>query len=87
MGRGSRAGKVTKTSGPRNIFATVQRNTKRVELQTIATICGSTRETIGSVIFDATLTDAYNDGTATADERAATSESTTADSDTSTSTV
>ena len=85
MGRGSRAGKVTKTSGPRNIFATVQRNTKRVELQTIATICGATRETIGSVISDATITDAYDDGTAAAtDERASES---TADSGTSDTTV
>ena len=83
--RANRSGKITKQAGPRNIFATVQRDPKRVELQMIANICGATRETIGSLISDATITDAYNDGAAATDERA--SESTTADSDTSISTV
>ena len=72
MGRGSRAGKVTKQAGPRNIFTTTDRTVKRDELNTIASLCGTTRETIGSVISDATLTDAYNDNgaAATANERA-----------------
>ena len=70
----------------RTVWKSVERSVKRTELDTIASICGATRETIGCVISDATLTDAYNDGTA-ADERAATSESTTADSEPSTSTV
>ena len=81
---GRRANRGGKTSGSRNIFATVQRNVKRTELQTIANICGATRETIGSVISDATLTNEYDDGAAT-DERA--SESTPVDSGTSDTTV
>ena len=86
MGRGKRAGKTTKECGPRNIFATVQRNVKRAELQTIASICGSTQENIGSVISFAIDTNEYDDGaTAAADERA--SESTPIDSGTSTATV
>ena len=66
MGRGSRAGKVTKQAGPRSIFTTTERSVKREQLDIIANICGTKREVIGSVVSDATLTDAYNDdGSAT----------------------
>ena len=61
MGRGKRAGKVTKECGPRNIFATVQLNVKRVELQTIANIQGATQETIGGVISYAVNTNQHDD--------------------------
>ena len=73
MGRGPRAGKQEKKNNiARTVWKVTERAVKRSELDTIASICGATRETIGSVISDATLTDAYNDGptAAAADERA-----------------
>ena len=87
MGRGPRAGKQEKKNNiVRTVWKITERSVKRSELDTIASICGATRETIGSVISDATLTDVYNDGaTAAANERA--SESTTSDSGISTATV
>ena len=78
--RGTKAGKKNKA---RTIWKDTERSVKRIELETIASICGATRETIGSVISDATLTDEYDDGAAAANERA--SEST--NSGTSTATV
>ena len=83
MGRRAIREKKTKTKA-RTIWKDTERSVKRTELETIASICGATRETIGSVISDATLTDAYNDnGAAAANERASES----ADSGTSTATV
>ena len=84
MGTRKRAGK--SKHNVRTVWKSVERTVKRTELDTIASICGATRETIGSVISDATLTDVYNDGAAAAaNERA--SESTTSDSGISTATV
>ncbi len=85
MERGVRAGKVAKQQHTkvRTVWKDTERSVKRSELETIASLCGATRETIGSVISDATLTDEYDDGAAAANERA--SEST--NSGTSTATV
>ena len=72
MGRGVRAGKVAKQQRVivRTVWKETERSVKRIELETIASTCGATRETIGSVISDATLSDEYDDGAAAANERA-----------------
>ena len=74
MGRGSRAGKVTKNNHRvHTVWKDTERSVKRDELDIIASICETKREVIGSVISDATLTDAYNDdgaAAAAANERA-----------------
>ena len=85
MGRGKRAGKTTKSNHHvHTVKKDTERSIKRNELDIIASICGTKREVIGSVIFQAIDTNEYDDGAAT--ERAA-SESTTVDSDTSITTV
>ena len=67
---------------------TAARTVKREQLDLIAGICGTTRDTTGEVQRLPSTNNEYDDGAAAAtDERAATSESITADSDTSTSTV
>jgi len=58
---GRRAVKKENQKHVRTVWKTVERTVKRSELDTIASICGATRETIGSVICDAILTDEYND--------------------------
>ena len=72
MGRVVRAGKVAKQQHTkvRTIWKDNERSVKRHELDIIASICETKREVIGSVISDATLTDAYNDDGAAANERA-----------------
>ena len=62
MGRGVRAGKVTKNNHRvHTVWKDTERSVKREQLDIIASICGTKREVIGSVVSDATLTDAYND--------------------------
>jgi hypothetical protein len=62
MGRGVRAGKVTKNNHKvRTVWKDTERSVKREQLDIIAGICDTKREVIGSVISNATLTDAYND--------------------------
>ena len=56
--RGKKAGKKNIT---RTIWKETERSVKRSELETIAAICGATRETVGSIISNATLTDEYDD--------------------------
>ena len=87
MGRGKRAGKHQKNNYTHvhTVGKAVERTIKRDELDTIASICGTKREVIGSVISFAIDTNEYDDGAAAANERA--SESTTIDSGTSTATV
>ena len=82
---GRRAIKKEHQKHVRTVWKSVERTVKRSELDTIASIYGATRETIGSVISNAIDTNEYDDGAA-ATERAA-SESTTVDSDTSITTV
>ena len=78
MGTRKRAGKQNKAHNNivRTVWKDTERSVKRNELDTIASICGATRETIGSVISDATLTDEYDDGAAAANERASESTNT-----------
>ena len=60
MGRKTKGGKhKTNNRGTRTVWKQVERDVKRAELDTIASICGTTRETIGEVITDAALTDGY----------------------------
>ena len=47
----------------RTIWKETERSVKRNELDTIAAICGATRNTVGSIICNATLTDEYDDRT------------------------
>ena len=47
--------------GTHGVFATVEREFKRQTLVSIANICGTSANQVGSVISDATLVDAYND--------------------------
>ena len=86
MGRGTKPGKQKHYTHAHTVGKTVERSIKRDELVTIASICGTKREVIGSVISFAIDTNEYDDGAAAANERA-TSESTTVDSEPSTSTV
>ena len=58
--RGKKAGKKNKA---RTIWKDTERSVKRNELETIAAICGATRNTVGSIICNATLTDEYDDRT------------------------
>ena len=84
--RANRGGKQEKQNNiVRTVWKNTERSVKRTELDIIASICGTKREVIGSVISNATLTDVYNDDGAATDERA--SESTPVDSGTSDTTV
>ena len=87
MGRGTKAGKhqQNKYTHVHTVGKTVERTIKRDELDTIASICGTKREVIGSVNFFAIDTNQYDDGTAT--ERAASESTTTVDSEPSNTTV
>ena len=60
--RANRSGKQEKQNNRvRTVWKDTERSVKRDELDIIASICDTKREVIGSVISDATLTDAYND--------------------------
>ncbi len=64
MGTRKRAGKQEKQNNiARTIWKETERSVKRNELETIAAICGATRNTVGSIICDATLSDEYDDRT------------------------
>ena len=84
--RANRAGKTKTYTHVHTVGKTVGRTIKRDELDTIASICGTKRETIGSVTSFAINTNEYDDGAAATDERASES-TTTVDSEPSNTTV
>ena len=84
MGRRAVREKKTKTI-TRTTGKTAERSIKRDQLDLIASICGTTRDTTGEVQRYATSTNQYDDGAA-ADERASES-TTTVDSEPSNTTV
>ena len=59
---GTRQVRETENKHARTIWKQVEREVKRSELDTIASICGTTRETTGGVAKHATLTNEYDDG-------------------------
>ncbi len=71
MGRGQRAGKKTKQPHTivRSVFSTVDRDVKRKQLDVIASICGTDRNSIGKMITDVALTDGYENNENNNDER------------------
>ena len=88
MGRGVRAGKVTKQPHTitRSDWNTAARTIKRKELDIVASICGTTRDTTGEVQRRTSNYNEHDDGAtaAAANERASES---TSDSGISTATV
>ena len=84
MGTRKRAGK-QKTRGPYSDWNTAARTIKRTELDIVASICGTTRDTTGEVQRITSTNNKYDDGAA-ADERASES-TTTVDSEPSNTTV
>jgi hypothetical protein len=72
--RGKKAGKKNIT---RTIWKETERSVKREQLETIAAICGATRNTVGSIICNATLTDEYDDRTERTEHERSTSDGST----------